>query len=527
MRPDGSGVTGLDRGWVREPDSRGGLRRYLAIARDHWRLIAVIAGLVVVAAVAAVSLSSKTYEAEALLSVSPIATDDPRYEGLNVIRATGVPTRDVETLARLVQTAPVAEQAAQQEGVSGSPSALLGRVSASPIGGSFLVSVTAEAPDAAGAAALANAFAEGTIAVRGAQFRAQVEKVINGLERQLGATGAALPARTQRAFRDRLAQLETIRRADDPSVLLETRATPPTGPSSPGLALVLPIALVVGLLLGFGGAVAVDAASTRLRTESQLLERFDLPVLARIPRASRRGADGGAPAIEAFRDLAQSVAVLRRDPHHPRSLLFTSAGDGEDRTACAIETSLTLADAGQRVVLVDGDIRQPTIARQMGVATDYGTAAVMMGRATLDEALVEAPGGQGRLAVLSGADLDPAGAAIALSPAAIRQLLDDAAARADFVVFDAAPLGTVADALPIATTVDDVIVVVRKGQTELSALGRLANTLLRHRVVPRGFVLVGWPRRARSRRASPPERPRAEGRSGDARIPSREQLPRP
>lgn len=542
MSPEGAAPPAYDRGWVREPDNRGGLRRYVNIARDHWRLMVILVACVMGAAIIAVSVSSKTYQAEAILNVSPVSATDTRFDGINVIRDSSVPTRDVETLARLVKTIPVAQEAAKQPGVSGSPQGLLGRVSATPIGGSFLVSVQAKGSSADQAAATANAFANGTVAVRSAQFRQQVETQIGRLNDQV-STSAGLPDSTRTILNDRLAQLQAMRGSNDPTVQFETPASPPSAPSSPGLSLVLPIALVVGLLIAFGGAVAVDAASSRLRTESQLGERFSLPVLARIPRPRHPGgaalaaaAPGGAPspAAESYRDLAQSIAVLRRDPHRPRSLLFTSAGDGEDRTVSAIETARTLADAGQRVILVDADLRQPSISRRLGIDAPYGTGSVMMGRVGLDEALVEIPEYRGRLSVLSGADMDGAAAVIAMSPAIVGRLLDDAASRADsdFVIFDAAPLGAVADALPIATTVDDVVVVVKRGQTELSALTRLASVLVRHSVVPRGFCLVGWARRARGRREDmrADGGPAGNGRapSGTARLPvEADRLPRP
>ncbi|WP_217914899.1 polysaccharide biosynthesis tyrosine autokinase [Miltoncostaea marina] len=505
-----------ERGWLREPEHRGGLARYLAIARDHWRLMLVLTACVVGAAVLAVQLTSKSYEAEALLTVSPVSSQDPRFDGISVIRETSVPGRDVETLARYVRTIPVAQRAAATEGVGGDPQQLLSTITATPIGGSYLVSVSATADSAERAAAVANAFANGTVEVRSAQFREQVNTLIDRINAQLAESGPALPESTRQSLTDRIAQLEALRQANDPSVQLGTQATVPDSPTTPELKLVVAIALVVGLLIAFGGAVAVDTASSRVRTEGQLTERFNLPVLARVPKG-RTGAVASSLAADAYRDLAQGIAVLRRDPHRPRSLLFTSAGDGESRTASAIETARTLADAGQRVLLVDADLRQPAVTRALGLTTSHGTGSVLMGRAPLEGAVVEIPGFRGRLEVLGGADADSSAAVVAMSPAIVGQLLDDAATRADFIIFDAAPLGAVADALPIATTVDDVIVVIRRGETELSALSRLADVLVRHDIVPRGLCIVGWTRRSRRRGADDT----LIDQRGDGRTPAR------
>ena len=183
-----------ERGWLREPEHRGGLARYLAVARDHWRLMLVLTACVVGAAILAVQLTSKTYEAEALLTVSPVPSQDTRFDGISVIRETSVPGRDVETLARYVRTIPVAQRAAETEGIGGDPQQLLTTVTATPIGGSYLVSVTASADDAERAAAVANAFASGTVEVRSAQFREQVNAAIDRINTQLAQTGSALPA---------------------------------------------------------------------------------------------------------------------------------------------------------------------------------------------------------------------------------------------------------------------------------------------------------------------------------------------
>lgn len=510
VNPTGGG----GRGWLREPESRGGLSRYLGIARDHWRLMLVLVACVVGAAILAVTLSSKSYEAEALLTVSPVSSNDTRFDGISVIRETSVPGRDVETLARLVKTTPVAQRASEAEGVTGSAQALLAKVSATPIGGSYLVSVSATESSAAGAAAVANAFATGTVEVRSAQFREQVEAQIERVKAQLAETGATLPADTRTSLDQRIAQLEALRGANDPSVQLETQATVPDSPTTPGLTIVVAIALVVGILIAFAGAVAVDTASSRLRTEGQLTERFNLPMLARVPQG-RKGTDSAITA-DAYRDLAQGIAVLRRDPHRPRSVLFTSPGDGEGRTRSAIETARTLSDAGQRVLLVNADLRQPAVARTLGLTTPHGTGSVMMGRVPLESAVVEVPASNGILEVLGGGG-DSAADVVVMSPAIIAQLLDDATTRADFIIFDGAPLGAVADALPVATTVNDVVVVVRRGATELSALDRLSDLLVRHDIVPRGLCLVGWSRRSRQREGDAPAPARGAERTSSRR----------
>ncbi len=155
------------------------------------------------------------------------------------------------------------------------------------------------------------------------------------------------------------------------------------------------------------------------------------------------------------------------------------------------------------MLLIDADLRQPAIHRILGIDAPYGAGSVMMGRVRLEEAAVAVPGVRGTLEVLSGHDPDSVAAAVAMSPASVDALLTAGAAWADFIIFDGAPLGTVSDAVPVATTVDDVIVVVRRGEAELTRLARLADVLVRNDVVPRGLCLVDWPRRSSARRQDP------------------------
>lgn len=507
VSPRPSSSRGGERTWYRASSGPGGLRRYVALVRDHWRLMAVLVTFVVAGALLAVALLPKTYEAEALLTVSPVSSNDTRFDGISVIRETSVPGRDVETLARLVKTNPVARVAADSQGVSGSPEALLGKVSVSPIGGSFLVSVSATASGAEEAAAIANAFAQGTVTVRSAQFREQVENAISNVEGQLN-DGAGLPQATRDELSLRLAQLQALRSSNDPSVQLETPATVPGSPSTPPLSIVVAIALVVGLIIAFAGAVAVDTASTRVRAEGQISERFALPVLGRVPKGGR----GSPGAAEAYRDLAQSIAVLRREPHRARSLLFTSAGEREDHTSVAIETARTLADAGQRVLLVDSDVRRPRVARTLGLTPVHGPAAVMLGQVALETSTIEVPGVRGRLEVLGDLDPDAAATVVALSPATVSHLMDSAGTWADFVIFDGAPLGTVTDSVPVATSVDDVVIVIQRGETELGSLSRLADLLAQYEVAPRGLCLVGWANRTRPGGAPAPDASSARSR---------------
>jgi receptor protein-tyrosine kinase len=346
---------------------------------------------------------------------------------------------------------------------------------------------------------VANAFADATIAVRKRDLARAITPKVQTLRTQL-AQIPNTPANQQlrSATAEQLVALTAIQNEPDPSVLLSARAEPSSGPSSPGLKTILAAGLFVGLLWGVGAAFVCDALLSKVRSDRQLRENFNVPILARVPvtRGARAGATALAPeelsqaSAEAYRTLRQNVGVLRGDQDRVRTLVFTSASPAEGKTTSAINTAAALARGGQRVILVDADLRHPSIGATLSIAPAKGVTSVLSGTASLDEALVSTSRYGGRLDLLLVSPGDPQRVEVLTRPA-VERLIADAAERADFLVFDTSPLGTVADALPIVTAAEDVFVTVRRGHTTVSALERLTELLARHTAMPRGFVFIG------------------------------------
>ncbi|MGI9539167.1 MAG: AAA family ATPase [Miltoncostaeaceae bacterium] len=471
-------------GDIDSPDT-GGIRRLQRVAREHWMLIVGAVLISMLAALAFAFTSDRTYEAEAVIQVTPV-TDEAAFSGLPVIGQFSDPLRDLQTLARQVRTPDVEQAAARilarEGGVSSS-----GNVTAVPIGESFLLSVSAEASDPDEAARIANAYASATLNVRSANFNSELRGIVDSLE--------ASPQSA--AVSERLAVLRPLVGGPDPSLALLAEAEPPASPSSPGPLFIGFVGALVGLFWGSGAALLSDTMLSRLRRDRQLIEGFDLPILARLPicEAPNTGIKAlppdqlDAPAAEAFRTLRQNIEVLSGQGYS-RAIVFTSASGGEGKTTSALNAAYTLARSGYDVLLIDADLRRPSVGNTLSMAAPYGIDAVLSGAVALDEAVVSVPGTDGRLSALLGTQAAIHGVE-SVSKNSIEQLMADARARADFVVFDTAPLGVVADALPVVTAADDVFVAVRIGQTQMSALRSLINTLRYHEVPLRGFVLVG------------------------------------
>ena len=164
---------------------------------------------------------------------------------------------------------------------------------------------------------------------------------------------------------------------------------------------------------------------------------------------------GFAPRTEAFRLLRTNLQFLDLD-HEPRSLVITSAVPGEGKTLTSANLAVALAQAGRRVLLVDGDLRRPRAAALLGLDGAVGLTTVLVGGATLEEAVqVHEPSGLYLLA--SGAK--PPNPTEILQSRVTHDLLKQLRDAYDLVIVDAPPLLPVADAAVLATITDGSILV--------------------------------------------------------------------
>ena len=276
-------------------------------------------------------------------------------------------------------------------------------------------------------------------------------------------------------------------------------------------------------MLGIGGAFAYQALDPRLSREDQLRARFRLPILARVPRESRAqrnqpiSPEGLSPgATEAYRALRASLGKGRADDGRAQAVLVTSPSASEGKTTTAINLAASLAVAGRNVILIDGDLRKPEVGPSLGVDSPQGLVAVLLGEASLDEALVSSPE-LPSLKLLLAEQTAPWTSEIFSLPTT-QPLVDEARSRADFVVIDSSPLSEVIDALPLAVAVDTVLVVVKLGRTRMGQLTELGELMAENGIKPAGFAVVSAPKAARSDYHQYAGRPKIM-RSEDGRAP--------
>jgi polysaccharide biosynthesis transport protein len=470
------------------------LKRYLETLRGHVKLIAACVIVTLLAAGAYVKLAPRTYTADAMMLINPASSQDTVLFSLPVLHSSGDPTQDVLTASALITTQKVAQATVTALHLHESASSLLGQVTAVPLDQSNIISVQATDSTPQGAQRIANEFAQQAVAVRTQQLHQSITTILPGLKTSV----ERLPA-TQRngtgTLGDQLTQLEQLLNTNDPTISVSSLASLPLSPTSPRTTLSLAAGLIAGLLIGIGAAFAFGALDPRVQREEQLYERFiGIPVLARVPdnhvpaeTGPLTPADLPPTSFDQYRLLR---AVLTARQPAPQAFLMTGSAPAEGKTTSAINLAAVLAKAGANVILIDADLRRPSIAATLGMTRGPWIEDVLSGTVSLSRALSATKIGTESVLVLP-AKGNAGYRAERLSLGTARSLVAEAKRLADFVVIDSPPLTAVIEALPFAQAADDVLVAVRMGHSRISNIAKLFELLGHQRIIPTGIVLIG------------------------------------
>ncbi len=184
--------------------------------------------------------------------------------------------------------------------------------------------------------------------------------------------------------------------------------------------------------------------------------------------------DPRSPAAEAFRSLYINLSFSQQE-RALRSLVVTSPGPGEGKSITLANLAVVAAQMGQRVILVDGDLRQPQLSELFGLRNDIGLTSVVDGSRTAESALqavAEVPG----LRVLTSGPLPPSPTTV-LASRRMGELADELAEQADLLLIDVPPVLTVSDASVLASRVNGVLLVLNAGQTKRENARRAKEAL--------------------------------------------------
>lgn len=270
----------------------------------------------------------------------------------------------------------------------------------------------------------------------------------------------------------------------------------PKSQSKPRVLLNLFLGVILGLGLGVGLAFFQEYMDNTLKTSDEVETLLRLPSLGVLPTLTLNGSEeasggkivavaplnGGAVAhgiqtspvvVEAFRSLRTSI-LLSANPV-PKMILITSALPSEGKTTVAVNLGATLASLGSNVIIIDCDMRRPSLHHSTGVENNPGFVQALTGHVDLQQAILPVPGVTNLSAIPCG-PIPPNPAEVLSSPLT-GELLRRLRSQFEYVIVDSPPLLSVADSRILATITDGVVMVVRAYGTPYDVVRR-ARALL-------------------------------------------------
>ncbi len=494
------------------------LRDYLHVVRRRKWII--LQAIVIVPAVA-IFLSSrqtKMYEssAQVLLSYQNLASaltgvpESPTY----------VPAADIrQTQAQLAMVPAVSERTARVLRVPSRPAEVIrGETSVTASANSDMLFVSTTDPDSALAPRIATEYARQFVNYRHELDTAELAEARKSVQRRIarieaaGSTNSPL-YRTLVDSSERLRAMETLQTANS-KVVRDAQYAYKVAPRPLRNAI---LGFALGLILGIGFAFLREALDTRVRSAEEVGERLGLPLVARLPEPPRRLrrenrltmlAEPNATHAEAFRMLRTNLDFVRID-RDARTIMVTSAVENEGKSTTAANLSVALARAGQRVGLVDLDLRKPFLHRFFDLDSRPGLTQVALGHTTLSEALVSVPivadptlnpamnwNGNGAAPVEGLLEVLPAGPIPPnvdefVGSRVVADILGRMRSRVDVVIIDSTPLLVVGDAMALTGSVDGLLVVTRLNVVHRPMLRELHRVLEASPAHKLGFVITG------------------------------------
>jgi capsular exopolysaccharide synthesis family protein len=450
----------------------------------------------------------------------------PQSTGL-VLGAPVARTGDLETEAEIAGSPVVAKQVATQLPWAHNiaPAQLVNDIDIAPLKNTSILLFVAHNPDPKRAADLAHYFATTYVELHKEQslvpfteqlqlaesqrtsdnqaldqigpFRAGEPSAVTDQRNRLTADLAA-----QQSQIDQLNQsIGNIKQSSADAIIED--ASIPTSPVRPNHLRDGLLGAIVGLVLGFGAAFLRDYVDDSLRGVEDVERQTGATLIGVIPHVSAAYLEGKskkdfngkrnylvadaepkAPATEAYRTLRTNLMFMSATGPL-RTLLITSPLQGEGKTTTAANLAVVMAQAGQRVLLIGGDLRRPAVHQFFGLSNRLGLSSVLSGQVELTDAVWD-PGTPG-LRVMTGGPVPPNPAEL-LGSSAMQQMLADVAAVTDWVIIDGPPVLGLADALVLSSMADAVLMVVHEG-TNRRILAHARDQLAKVRSRTVGAVL--------------------------------------
>jgi capsular exopolysaccharide synthesis family protein len=282
----------------------------------------------------------------------------------------------------------------------------------------------------------------------------------------------------QQIYSNLLSNYEQIRLArmrSTPNIVQVEEAIPPISPIRPKPFLNIALGFSVGIVIAAGIAYLIEYLDDTLRSPDDVAYVLQLPILGYIAEIPREGKSKDnknlpitykqprSPVSEAFRSLRANLEFA--DVDHPiKSILVTSAGSSEGKTTVAVNLSIVIAQAGNKVILLDGDLRRPRIHRFLDIPNRIGLSDLLRNHSTL-QAVIQ-PWKEEQLSVITSGGLPPNPAEV-LGSGKMAETITELKETSDMVIVDGTP-SMYADASVLSTIVDAVLIVVHLNRTQAS-----------------------------------------------------------
>ncbi|WEG08168.1 polysaccharide biosynthesis tyrosine autokinase [Microbacterium horticulturae] len=309
-----------------------------------------------------------------------------------------------------------------------------------------------------------------------------------------------------RGMQNQIAQIEGNGADDSSAVTLipGDSAQLPAFPSSPNVKLALALGALLGLAVGVGYAVLRHVLDRRLHDPRDIEHQTGATVVGTIPLEKSltvergvltfngsRQAQNSTIVAESMRELRTNLQFMDVD-HPPRVVVVTSPLPGDGKSTTAANLAVSLAATGQRVMLIDADLRRPVVASMFGLPEGAGLSDLLAGRAALAD-VVHVPDPSGNLVVLPAGRIPPNPSEM-LGSHRMRELLTSLSKEA-MIIIDSPPTVPVTDAAVLSTSADGALVVVSAGRTTYDVLQKALENLHRAHGKVLGVVLNKMPRK--------------------------------
>ncbi len=293
-----------------------------------------------------------------------------------------------------------------------------------------------------------------------------------------------------------LKQAEVLASLQSSNISVVDEPVVPSHPSRPNIPRNLAVGLVLGLACGIAAAFITEMMDNRVYRPEEISVLADLPVLVSVPFYAAPLQEGNQSSKQLESESSQRVGlVASRQPRSqlaeayralrtaillsssgspPRLILVTSGVPQEGKSTTSLNLATVLSQRGTRVLLVDADLRRPSIHKILGMRSEYGLSTVLTGASILKDVVL--PTGVPNLDVLPAGPIPPAPSEL-LGSESMKEVLGQCARDYEFVILDAPPVLSVTDAVILSTEVDAVIYVVRAGWTTKHCVRRSREVL--------------------------------------------------